>query len=231
MAVRLADLTWPDVAHRSMGETVLAIPVGATEQHGHHLPLSTDTDVAIALCERLAALRDDILVAPPVAYGSSGEHTGFPGTLSIGQAALELLLVELVRSATETFRHVVLVCGHGGNAEPAQRAVKVLQAESRDVLLYLPRWEGDAHAGHTETSLRLAIDPCSVHMDRAVPGVTTQLAQLLPALRDRGVRAVSPSGVLGDPRLADAAHGAAVLAGLTAELVDGVARWLEPVSG
>jgi len=68
------------------------------------------------VCERLASMRADVLVAPPLAYGSSGEHAGFPGTLSIGQDALELLVVELGRSASETFDHLLLVSAHGGNA-------------------------------------------------------------------------------------------------------------------
>jgi creatinine amidohydrolase len=91
----LDQLTWPDVA-RYPADTVLAVPLGSTEQHGPHLPLSTDTDVAVALCRRLAAARPDVLVAPSLPYGSSGEHAGFAGTLSIGQAALEHVLVELV---------------------------------------------------------------------------------------------------------------------------------------
>lgn len=126
---------------------MLAVPLGSTEQHGPHLPLSTDTDIAVALCERLAAARDDVLIAPAVAYGSSGEHAGFPGTLSIGQEALELLVVELCRSASETFGHLLLVSAHGGNAEPVTRAAERLTRESRNVHVFMPRWNGDPHAG------------------------------------------------------------------------------------
>ncbi len=97
--MRLADLSWPEIGQRAAAGAVLAVPVGSTEQHGPHLPLSTDTDIAVALCDRLAAARPDVLVAPPVGYGASGEHAGFPGTLSIGLGALELLLIELGRSA------------------------------------------------------------------------------------------------------------------------------------
>ena len=68
---------------------------------------------------------------------------GFAGTLSIGQAALELLLVELVRSATGTFGRVLLLNGHGGNVAPLGRAVALLRAESRDVRTFSPRWPGD----------------------------------------------------------------------------------------
>src|SRR5258708_30811265 len=99
----VADLTWPEGGERAAAGVILAVPVGATEQHGPHLPLSTDTVIAVALCTRLAALRPDVLVAPAIPYGSSGEHAGFPGTMSIRQAALELLIVELCPSATDTF--------------------------------------------------------------------------------------------------------------------------------
>ena len=95
----LADLTWPEAARLAATGALLAVPVGSTEQHGPHLPLATDTDIAVALAVRLAARRPGVVVAPPVSYGSSGEHAGFAGTLSIGQAAVELMLTELGRSA------------------------------------------------------------------------------------------------------------------------------------
>ena len=134
----LADLTWPEADRLAAEGALLAVPVGSTEQHGPHLPLSTDTDIAAALAVRLAALRPGVVVAPPVSYGSSGEHAGFAGTLSIGHAALELVLTELGRSAAETFGHLVFVCAHGGNAVPARQAVARLRAESRAVLLWMP---------------------------------------------------------------------------------------------
>jgi mycofactocin system creatininase family protein len=226
-AALLADLSWPEVDHRVRGGAVLAVPLGSTEQHGPHLPLSTDTDIAVALCNRLAAVRADVLVAPPVPYGSSGEHAGFAGTLSIGQAALELLIVELVRSATETFASVVLVCGHGGNASALGRAVQTLRGESRDVLAFMPRWEGDPHAGRPETSMMLALRPEVVAMDRAIPGDTRPITVILPALRTGGVRAVSESGVLGDPTGADVAEGHALLEAISRTLIDEVNAWRE----
>ena len=218
----LAALTWPDVDPAAL----LAVPVGSTEQHGPHLPVSTDTDVAVELCNRLAGRRPGVLVAPPVAYGSSGDHAGFPGTLSIGQDALELLLVELCRSATLTFERVVLVCAHGGNTEPLRRAERRLRAESHEVLAWEPHWDGDAHAGRTETSLQLAMDPARVRLDRAAPGDTRPIAELLPLLREQPVRSVSPNGVLGDPAGASAAEGSALLDTLVADLDASVRAWL-----
>ena len=221
----LAALTSPEAAQLAGDGALLAVPVAATEQHGPHLPLSTDTDLAVALCARLAAARPGVVVAPPLAYGSSGEHKGFAGTISIGQEAVEVVLVELCRSATLTFRRVLLVSTHGGNAEPVRRAEQRLRGESRDVYAWLPRWHGDAHAGRTETSLQLALVPQSVRISRARKGNTTPIAELMPALRAAAVKAVSPNGVLGDPAGATAAEGEAVFAGLLADLLGRVRAW------
>ncbi len=224
----LADLTSPEAGELAASGAVLAVPLGATEQHGPHLPLSTDTDVAVALCERLAAARPDVLAAPAVPYGSSGEHAGFAGTLSIGQAAVELLVLELGRSACETFRHVVFVSAHGGNAGPVSRAVARLRAEYRDVMLFQPRWDGDPHAGRPETAMLLALRPAAVRRERGVPGDPRPLPELMPLLRAGGVRAVTATGVLGDPTGATAGEGSGLLDELAAQLTAQVGRWREP---
>lgn len=224
---RLADLTWVEVDARVRSGCLLAVPVGSTEQHGPHLPLSTDTDVAVALADGLAARRDDVLVAPAVPYGSSGEHDGFAGTLSIGQEATRLLLVELVRSATPTFPRVLLVVGHGGNAAPVNAAVGLLRSEGRDVLAWGPRWDGgDAHAGRTETSLQAALSPGRVRAGAAEAGRTEPVADLMGELTAGGVRAVSPNGVLGDPAGASADEGHALLDAAVLALCARVRTWL-----
>jgi len=219
----LGPRAWPDVAPE---HPLLAVPLGSCEQHGPHLPLDTDTTIALAVASALACRRDDVVVAPPLAFGASGEHAGFAGTLSIGLAALELLVVELVRSA-DHFAGVVLVNGHGGNARAVERAVTTLRGEGRRVLAWWPSVaEGDAHAGRVETSLLLAIAPETVRMDLAAPGCTAPLAAILPALQAGGVAAVSPSGVLGDPTGASAAEGKQLLDDLATALGEAVADWL-----
>ena len=211
---------------RAAAGAVLAVPVGSTEQHGPHLPLTTDADLAVALCNQLGAQLDSsVVVAPPIFYGSSGEHEGFAGTISIGQEATELLLTELGRSATRTFSRVLLVSTHGGNSEAVRRAVARLRAESRDVSVWFPRWHGDAHAGRAETSLQLALTPDAVRLDRAEAGNTTPIAELMPALRATAVHGVSPNGVLGDPAGASAAEGTAMFADLLADLNGYLESW------
>ncbi|QRP42875.1 mycofactocin biosynthesis peptidyl-dipeptidase MftE [Amycolatopsis sp. FDAARGOS 1241] len=228
--MHLSDLAFPDVARRAAAGAILAVPIGATEQHGPHLPLSTDTDIAVALCENLAKGRPDVLVAPAVPYGSSGEHAGFAGTVSIGRAATELLLVELGRSATETFSGVLFVSAHGGNAEPVGRAVATLVAESRDVSVFQPRWRGEPHAGAAETALQLTLRPGAVRMSHAVAGDRRPLHEVLPLLRSGGVRAVTDTGVLGDPTNATAEDGAVLLKDLGTQLLAHVEAWLPAVA-
>jgi mycofactocin precursor peptide peptidase len=224
MSTLLSDLTWRDAESRATS-ALLVVPVGSTEQHGPHLPLSTDTDIATGLAERLARVLEEAVVAPAVAYGASGEHEGFAGTVSVGQEAVELLLLELCRSASGTFARTVFVSAHGGNAESVARATRRLRDEGREVLAWSPRWSGDAHAGRTETSVMLALRPDLVRTEAATPGNGARLTALMPALRSDGVRAVSSNGVLGDPTGATAAEGRLLLAAAGDDLVSTVRSW------
>jgi creatinine amidohydrolase len=223
---RLGEFTWSDLWH-AQRRPLIAVPVGSCEQHGPHLPLDTDTRIAVALAEALSAAFEpgDVVVAPPLTITASGEHASFPGTLSIGNEVMEHLLVELVRSA-DWSSGVVLVNGHGGNAQAVQRAEHILTMEGRKVLAWWPRVPaGDAHAGETETSLMLAIAPELVDWSAAAPGNTAPLADLVDDLREGGVRAVSRSGVLGDPTTATGSHGRTLLTKLTIDLVAAVDEW------
>jgi creatinine amidohydrolase len=210
---------WPELSVLAEARAVLLLPLGSTEQHGPHLPVTTDTDIAVALAEGAASQQPRLVVAPAVAYGSSGEHQAFAGTLSIGREVTEAVVVELVRSASTHFAHVVVVSAHGGNAVPLSRAVARLAAEGRSALAWAPAWPGDLHAGRTETSLMLAIAPGRVDLDRAEPGDTRTIGALLPIMSVHGVRSVSGNGVLGDPTGASADEGRELLARAVADLV------------
>lgn len=207
--VDLARTTWPAVPPKPL----VLVPVGSTEQHGPHLPLDTDSVIARAVAERAASAlssgpRAPALVAPTLVYGASGEHADFPGTVSLGHEALTFVIVELVRSLSRWAGRVVLVNGHGGNTATLSTVTPRMRAEGHEVVWTgcdLPG--GDAHAGRTETSLMLHLAPRDVHLDRAVAGDPRPIAALMPDLIAHGVRALSPSGVLGDPAGASAGEG------------------------
>jgi mycofactocin system creatininase family protein len=161
------------------------------------------------------------MLAPAIGYGASGEHQGFPGTVSIGTSALQLLLVEYGRSACDWASRLVFVNGHGGNVAAVAAAVTLLRHEGRDVAWCACSAPGaDAHAGHTETSVLLHISPEVVHPGEWVAGNEAPLSDLLPRMRDGGVAAVSAVGVLGNPTTASAEDGARIFA----EMVDSGTR-------
>jgi creatinine amidohydrolase len=234
---------------------LLVVPVGSLEQHGPHLPLDTDTRIAVAVAQRACAGRAGVALAPAFCVGASGEHADFPGTLSIGTEALTICLIELGRHASLHWPALLLVNGHGGNAAAVEAAAGRLRYEGRAALAWhaglpegdahaglpegdahagLPEGdahaglpEGDAHAGRFETSVMLALAPGEVRLSLAERGDTRPIGQILQALRERGVRAVSGNGVLGDPAGASAAEGERILARLTHGLNHAMDRLLE----
>ena len=218
----LGDLTSAQVRGESL---TLVIPLGSTEQHGPHLPLDTDTRIASAVADGVSH-RLGHLLAPPIHYGASGEHQGFPGTISLGTTALIAVLTEYGRSACEWARRLVFVNGHGGNIEALRAAVGLLRSEGRDVT-----WcgcsvvGGDAHAGHTETSVLLHLSPADVRTGDVAPGADEPLAALMPRMRLGGVAAVSDSGVLGDPTTATADAGERLFAQMLADCLSRITRW------
>lgn len=214
---------WTEVAEAP----IVVIPLGSCEQHGPHLPLDTDTRIAVALATGLAAARDDVLVAPAVAYGASWEHAGFPGLLSLDHHALSAMLIQLGHSATWA-RGLVFVNGHGGNLRAVRSAEERLCTDGRAVLVWSPTLpDGDLHAGRVETSLMLALTPEFVALDRAEPGFVGRPPR---SVFTDGVWSISPNGVLGDPTGANAQEGRAQLDSLTRSLAVAVDDWLSDLS-
>lgn len=221
----LASATSPDL---SAGPTVLA-PVGSTEQHGPHLPLDTDTVIAVAVAtaaaDALVARGCATVVAPAIAYGSSGEHQDFAGTSSIGTGVLHDVLLELTRSMSTWAARVVFVNAHGGNVTALRSAVAQLVREGHDAAWVPCATENvDLHAGRTETSLMLHLAPWNVRLTRAEAGNTAPLEELLPLMIAGGVKAVSTNGVLGDPTGASGAEGAAILGAMVEDVTAFVTR-------
>ena len=225
---RLADSTSRQLQSAS---PALIIPVGSVEQHGPHLPLDTDSRIATAIARSVAGRLADgnesnWALAPTIHYGASGEHEGFPGTISIGTSALRLLLVEFGRSASQWASRLVFVNGHGGNVEALAAAVALLRYEGRDVgWCSCTAENADAHAGHTETSVLLHISPADVWVDECVPGNSEPLARLMPQMREGGVAAVSELGVLGDPTTATVEEGERIFTEMVDACLRRIVRW------
>lgn len=229
--MRLGDATWNEIDQVRAGHPgtspIVLVPLGSTEQHGPHLPLATDTLIAEELARRALHLTDGLVLGPTINVTASGEHAGFPGTLSIGQRVTTAVIVELVRSA-DWAAGVVLVNGHGGNHYAIRRAVDQLTGESRRVLAWSPSWPdqrgngpAELHAGRIETSLMLAIDPGLVRLERAAAGPDTTIDEL----REHGVRRVSPTGVLGDPEGASGSEGERLIVRFVEDLIHAIERW------
>lgn len=218
---------WLTASDIDAGRPLVVVPVGAWEQHGPHLPLATDAIIAEHLCRAVAEQTHltDVLVAPTIAVSASDEHQRFAGTLSIGTDATAAALIALVRSAWWA-RGVVIVNGHGGNAD-ALGAVRAALAHTelpvsfwwpRTPDAYLPAMATDLHAGHIETSVMLHLAPELVrhdllHVDASLPDAhdpdaCDNVSALVTAMREHGVDGVSPTGVIGYPATANATDGA-----------------------
>ena len=234
MIRRLAEMTWPDVADAvRAGATTVVLPLGATEQHGPHLPLGTDTIRALALAERLAErLGPSVLVAPTLPFGCSDEHAGFPGLLGLQHDTLARVIADLARRLTGWgVRRLVLLSAHGGNGEALDLALALLRQELPDLtvrtngdletiaaaLLEVARRDGipanalGLHAGEGETSEMLHLRPDLVRAKNSAPGFTGDMEIVLDELRKGGLRAVTEEGVLGDPTSAETGRGARYL--------------------
>ena len=248
---RLAEMTWPGVADAvEAGATTVVLPLGATEQHGPHLPLGTDTIRADALADRMAErLGSGALVAPTLPFDCSDEHAGFPGLLGLDRETLARVIVDCARRlAGWGIRRLLLLSMHGGNGDALDLALTHLERELpglevwinepleafAEAVLEVADKEGISanalglHAGEGETSEVLHLRPDLVHMRRATPGYVGDMPGVIEKLRADGLRPVAADGVLGDPTLAEAGRGARYLDALADELA---ARLRDGASG
>lgn len=230
-ARQFAYLTWKQVDDLPRDSTLLVLPTAAIEQHGHHLPLATDTLINNLLLgkalDRISA-ELPIFALPAVCYGKSNEHIGFPGTFSVSAQTFCALLRDLGASiAAAGFKKVVLYNTHGGNTSLIDVMARDLRAEfglrtfslfgsagaSFDGVSLQERTYG-FHAGEIETSYLLHCTPALVHVEDYTTNYIARVEQQ-ELLKPEGSSAnfawltkdIAPSGVLGDPSLATAQNG------------------------
>lgn len=227
-----AYLTWKQVDALPRETTLLVLPTAAVEQHGHHLPLATDTLINnLLLGKALAMISPDLSIyaLPPVCYGKSNEHIGFPGTLSVSAQTFMAVVRDLGASiAASGFKKVVLYNTHGGNTALVDVLARDLRAEFglRTFSLFGSpgaAFEGVSrqertygfHAGEIETAYLLHATPSLVHPDAYTSNYIARV-DAPELLKPEGsaanfawlTRDIATSGVLGDPSAATAEKGA-----------------------
>jgi creatinine amidohydrolase len=250
----LEQLSWPEVKRLRPASKIVLLPLGSFEQHGRHLPLTTDTDIVTAIArgvERAQPRR--VLCLPTLWPGHSTHHLFFPGTLSVSQMPYIELVTELCRSmvrwgATKIF----LLNGHGGNDVPVRAAMRELKSEFPKVrLVFASYWMlaaasikslresgpgGLGHACEMETSLMLHLHPERVkprlakrdgpkHTD-AYRKADMQYAR--PVYFVNEFHEVSKSGTVGHPDLASAEKGERFLQAIVkdvAAFVEDFEKW------
>jgi creatinine amidohydrolase len=237
-------LAYPDLEELLADErpTVLLLPLGAVEPHGPHAPLATDTLISVGICQRVAReLEGDphvrVLVLPALAYGVTRYGAAFPGALSIGEATLRALVVEICDSlASQGLARIVLVNDH---LEPEQvrtlreavdeldGSVRLFDPTRRQVAAELTEEfrAGAAHAGRYETSLVLAEAPDLVRRERmeALESKMIDMPAAIAAGRTDFVAMGMDRAYCGAPAEASAEEGEETFAKLT-ELVIGLVR-------
>ena len=134
----LADLTGPDIAHRLTERSIIVQPLGAIEQHGPHLPLSTDSVVATAVAQATVAQFGDEVDAwllPTLEFTKSNEHAWSPGTVWLSATTLLAVLDDIGRCvATTPARRLVFLNGHGGNSallNVANREIRLIRVQKK----------------------------------------------------------------------------------------------------
>ncbi|MBN1137035.1 MAG: creatininase family protein [Anaerolineae bacterium] len=236
MALLLEEIGWPDVEEYLRHDNRLILVVGSTEQHGRHLTFATDVWQPWEIARRVSD-QTGVLVAPPVSYGMSLHHLGFPGSLSLRPQTLSSIIADLLESAYgHGFRRILILNGHGGNIAAIQVALAEVLNELPGLKVRLESWwqapevralfaaAFDVPGGHAdagETSAILAIRPDVVRLDRAA---CTPDAPYPDFLTVETFLECFPHGVIGaDPKLGSAQVGEEALQASVQVCV----RWLE----
>jgi creatinine amidohydrolase len=245
--LRIERLTWPEIRNElEAGKDTAICVVGSIEQHGPHLPCETDCYYGLEMALRAARRLGTALVAPVIRPGCSQHHLGFPGTISLPPNALVAVVREQVRGLIDSgFARIVLTSSHGGNFAPLAEALPSFERLCRergvrlipimelrgwvDALKAAPNARGlrqqdipAMQADLIETSMMLALHPTLVRRDRIEPGFVGDF-DLESSFAERGLKALTDNGILGDPTAATAELGEEILAHLERYLLEGIA--------
>jgi creatinine amidohydrolase len=250
----LENLSWPEVKSLKLANKVALFPLGSFEQHGPHLPLTTDTDIVTAIARHVEQRRvDKVLCLPTLWPGHSTHHLFFPGTLSVHQMPYIQLLIELCHSVVNMgAQKIFLLNGHGGNDIPARAALRELKSDfPKKQFVFASYWSlaaqtlkdiresetgGLGHACEMETSIMLHLHPERVKTELARRDGPkhkdayrkSDMQYSRPVYFVNEFHEVSKTGTIGHPDLATAEKGERFLDGIVGEVLDFVdefAKW------
>ncbi|HEU0116633.1 MAG TPA: creatininase family protein [Thermomicrobiales bacterium] len=249
----LADLSSPETGELLPTIDLVLLPVGAHEQHGPNIAVSTDTVAAEALCQAAAALVGPrVAVAPAIPWGISWHHMRFPGTITLRPATLTALLADIIGSLhAHGVQRVLVVNGHGGNTAAIASALEQIKQETEMPLLaaifgyaliaeqakrVLPP-DAVGHAGGDEAAVVMAVAPQRAKPDAfTTPELTGRQADTAALLRQYGgllarrYDEVTRNGATGDATAATAEAGRQILDGAAQRLAEIVAVVLREAS-
>lgn len=232
---------WVDIDKLDKSKKVVVCPIASLEQHGHHLPLLTDTILVTEVARRVhERLGDEILLTPTLWVGASDHHLDFPGTVSVPYRLYIDLIKAMLRSFLMAgFEKILFLNGHGGNVAPGESAIYELASESEvcdaAYIVLGSYWtiaagaiSAEAHGMQTpnlthaceyETSMMLAIDERLVTLG-AAKGHETNLLKLPKGVAAAGrFRRMTATGAMGNPELSTAAKGESLLNAIDEEVV------------
>lgn len=234
----LTEMTWPQAERLLRMDDRLILVTGATEQHGHHLPLGTDQFIPQMIAQWLSA-RTGVVVAPVLPLGMSELHMAFPGTLTLTQETLQTVYLELVQSAyRQGWRRFFVLNGHGGNRKAWEWVIALATRVKPDIRFQLTAWwqepevhafsqevygRTEGHAGLTETAAGLVFEPDLVRLGAATAapdqGFTGEESP-------EAFRATYPSGAIGErPAEATVTFGKEMIAQLVAKYARLLEEW------
>lgn len=240
---RYDHYTWPEMREQIARQPVVVLPVGSTEDHGHHLPLDVDTFVVSEVCEAAAQrVPDEVLLLPAVPYGFEDHHMDFPGTITIRDEHLLHFVLDITKSvAHHGFRKILMVNGHGSNSPILELAARrtVIETDAHCGLLAggTPEIENVresdvlSHADEIETSVYLHLNDDAVQMDKATRDEKMPVGRFYwrGSLKGKGGAPlkmmdhwsrVSDSGVIGDATVATHEKGERVFNGAAEQLAE-----------
>lgn len=243
----LKNEKWPSFSTGDLASKIFILPLGSIEQHGHHLPVSTDTSIIDGVARRLYdRLSDDVVLLPTLWAGHSTHHLHFPGTVSLSQDVYQAVLVDICDSLVKMgARKIFLLNGHGGNDIPARYALRTVKTRHTDVaglhVVFASYWSiasatlkkvresgigGMGHACEMETSMMLLLHKELVDMDKARPDGPVHpspfrkadMQHPQPIYMVEEFHEISETGTVGHPQLASAEKGQRFMDGIIDEL-------------